>query len=173
MLDRKVVIDIDGYLEPNATAIVERHDAFRHWKDRIEHFEGSYDNFTKGYDKFGFNVNSNGDVVYNEWAPNAKEAYLIGDFSEQSSLITLRVTVLIGCLDDWNRTSHPMKKDQFGVWNITVPAKSGVCAIPHDSKLKVGWHCIPELVLVSYYHFDSRFPWYYPQENVSSVYPPG
>jgi hypothetical protein len=31
-----------------------------------------------------------------------------------------------------------MKKDQFGVWEITVPPKSpGVCAIPHDSKLKV------------------------------------
>jgi hypothetical protein len=31
-----------------------------------------------------------------------------------------------------------MKKDQFGIWDITIPAKSpGVCAIPHDSKLKV------------------------------------
>ena len=40
--------------------------------------------------------------------------------------------------DEWNRTSHPMKKDSFGVWEITVPPKSpGVCAIPHDSKIKV------------------------------------
>lgn len=39
--------------------------------------------------------------------------------------------------DNWNRTSHPMKQDQFGVWDITVPANSpGVSAIPHDSKLK-------------------------------------
>lgn len=30
-----------------------------------------------------------------------------------------------------------MKQDQFGVWDITVPANSpGVFAIPHDSKLK-------------------------------------
>jgi len=31
-----------------------------------------------------------------------------------------------------------MKKDQYGVWEITLPPKSpGVCAIPHNSKLKV------------------------------------
>lgn len=31
-----------------------------------------------------------------------------------------------------------MKKDSFGVWEITIPPTStGVCAIPHDSKLKV------------------------------------
>lgn len=31
-----------------------------------------------------------------------------------------------------------MKKDQYGVWEITIPPKSpGVCAIPHDSMLKV------------------------------------
>jgi hypothetical protein len=31
-----------------------------------------------------------------------------------------------------------MKKDQYGVWEIILPPKSpGVCAIPHDSMLKV------------------------------------
>lgn len=35
----------------------------------------------QGYEKFGFNVRSNGDIVYREWAPNAAEAYLVGDFS--------------------------------------------------------------------------------------------
>jgi hypothetical protein len=31
-----------------------------------------------------------------------------------------------------------MKKDSFGVWEITIPPIShGVCAIPHDSKIKV------------------------------------
>lgn len=36
----------------------------------------------QGFDKFGFNVLSNGDILYREWAPNALEAYLIGEFSE-------------------------------------------------------------------------------------------
>lgn len=37
---------------------------------------------TQGYEKFGFNINDNGDITYREWAPNAVEAHLIGDFSE-------------------------------------------------------------------------------------------
>ena len=31
-----------------------------------------------------------------------------------------------------------MKKDQYGVWEITIPPQDGQCAIPHDSKIKVG-----------------------------------
>lgn len=43
--------------------------------------------------------------------------------------------------DEWNRQSHPMKRDDFGVWEVTVPPlPSGVCAIPHDTKVKVGMH---------------------------------
>ncbi|RDB20124.1 1,4-alpha-glucan-branching enzyme [Hypsizygus marmoreus] len=119
-LDPKVVTELDGYLEPNVPAIVHRHDLFRQWKDTIEQHEGGYENFTKGYLKFGINVAPSGEVVYREWAPNAVEANLIGDFN------------------DWSRTSHPMKKDPFGVWEITLPPTSpGVCAIPHDSKLKI------------------------------------
>ncbi|KAJ7653473.1 glycoside hydrolase family 13 protein [Mycena rosella] len=82
-LDPKIVLKLDGYLEPNVPAIVHRHDVFRKWKDTIDQYEGGYDNFTKGYLKFGLNVGPSGEVVYREWAPNAIEAYLIGDFSEQ------------------------------------------------------------------------------------------
>jgi 1,4-alpha-glucan branching enzyme len=35
----------------------------------------------QGFDKFGFNVDGNNTITYREWAPNAKEAFLIGDFS--------------------------------------------------------------------------------------------
>lgn len=31
-----------------------------------------------------------------------------------------------------------MKKNEFGVWEIVVPAKDGQPAIPHKSKIKVG-----------------------------------
>lgn len=30
-----------------------------------------------------------------------------------------------------------MTKDRFGVWEVTLPSKNGVPAIPHNSKLKV------------------------------------
>lgn len=118
-LDPKAVLEVDGYLEPNVPAIVHRHDLFRQWKDKIEQHEGGYEGFSTGYNKFGLILQANGDVVYREWAPNATEAYLIGDFN------------------NWNRISHPMKKDNYGVWEITVPAKDDACAIPHDSKLKI------------------------------------
>jgi hypothetical protein len=41
-------------------------------------------------------------------------------------------------LDDWNRDSHPMKKNQFGVFELVLPAKDGQPAIGHNSKVKVG-----------------------------------
>ncbi|KAF9464887.1 glycoside hydrolase family 13 protein [Collybia nuda] len=119
-LNPKAILELDGYLEPNVPAIIHRHNIFRQWKNTIEQHEGGYDKFTQGYRRFGFNVASNGQMVYREWAPNAVEAYLIGDFNE------------------WNRTSHPMKKDSFGVWELTIPPiAAGGCAIPHDSKLKI------------------------------------
>lgn len=35
----------------------------------------------QGYETFGLSVQSNGDIIYREWAPNAVEASLVGDFS--------------------------------------------------------------------------------------------
>ncbi|KIL70248.1 glycoside hydrolase family 13 protein [Amanita muscaria Koide BX008] len=119
-LEEKTVLDVDGWLKPNVPAILHRYDLYRRWKDTIETQEGGYENFTKGYLRFGLNVNDSGEITYREWAPNAQEAYLIGDFNE------------------WNRTSHPMIKDQYGIWTIVLPPVGpGVCAIPHDSKIKI------------------------------------
>jgi 1,4-alpha-glucan branching enzyme len=39
--------------------------------------------------------------------------------------------------DNWDRKAHPMKVNDFGVWEITLPAKNGVPVIPHESKVKV------------------------------------
>ena len=41
-------------------------------------------------------------------------------------------------LDNWNRDSHEMKKNEYGVFEITLPQQNGKPAIPHDSKIKVG-----------------------------------
>ncbi|KAF8737953.1 hypothetical protein AX14_012132 [Amanita brunnescens Koide BX004] len=119
-LDEQTVLDADPWLRENVPAIIHRHDLYRAWKDKIDQLEGGYENFTKGYLKFGLNVDETGQVTYREWAPNAQQAVLIGDFNE------------------WNRSSHPMIKDDFGVWSIVVPpVKPGICAIPHDSKIKI------------------------------------
>jgi 1,4-alpha-glucan branching enzyme len=82
------ILKLDGYLEPFIPAITSRHAQFQEWKKSIERSEGGLEPFSKGYNKFGFNVRDDGTVVYREWAPNAKEAVLIGDFSEQPSSIS-------------------------------------------------------------------------------------
>lgn len=87
-LDPKAILAVDPWLEHNVDHIVHRHDLFRKWKDTIDEIEGGYDKFTKGYEKFGLNVGPDGSVTYREWAPNAKEAVLIGDFSESMSRST-------------------------------------------------------------------------------------
>ena len=84
-LDPEIILGLDGYLRPDIPNLLRRHEKFRKWKDVIEEHEGGYDQFTKGYLKFGFNVGENGGVVYREWAPNAREAYLVGEFSKYGS----------------------------------------------------------------------------------------
>ncbi|KAJ3372781.1 alpha-1,4-glucan branching enzyme, partial [Kappamyces sp. JEL0680] len=82
---------------------------------KIDEFEGGMDAFTQGYKRLGFNTLANGQITYREWAPNATKAWLIGDFN------------------DWNRESHEMEKNEFGVWSIQLAKET----IPHNSKVKI------------------------------------
>lgn len=80
-LDHDTVLAVDGWLKDQVPAILHRHDLFRKWKDTIVKAEGGYDSFSKGYTKFGLNLQPDNSVIYREWAPNAKEAVFIGEFS--------------------------------------------------------------------------------------------
>lgn len=75
--------------------------------------------FSRGYEHYGFTFSENGDITYREWAPNAQQAFLIGDFN------------------NWNREATPMKKNEYGVWELRLPARDGVPAISHNTKLKI------------------------------------
>ncbi|OCL07830.1 glycoside hydrolase family 13 protein [Glonium stellatum] len=116
------IVQLDPWLSPFKDALRSRYTKAQQWIKTINETEGGMEKFTKGFEKFGFNVKENGDVVYREWAPNALRAYLIGDFN------------------NWDRDATPMKKDNFGVWEVTVPGKDGQTTIPHDSKIKVLLH---------------------------------
>lgn len=67
----------------------------------------------------GFTFGPNGDITYREWAPNAIEASLIGDFN------------------NWDRGATPMQPNNFGVWQVVVPGNNGTPSIPHNSKIKI------------------------------------
>lgn len=114
------VISLDPWLEPFAPALKQRYSVYKKWSDSIAASEGGLVKFSEGYRNFGFQIDAAQNVTYREWAPGASSASLIGDFN------------------GWNRESHPMTKDQFGVWSIRIPAaQSGQCAIPHESKIKI------------------------------------
>lgn len=86
---------------------------------KIDETEGGLTRFSKGFEKFGFNVDAQNNIHYREWAPNAQQAFLTGDFN------------------GWNRDSHVMTKDAFGSFAIDLPAVDGQPAIPHNSKVKI------------------------------------
>ena len=75
------VIQLDPWLEPFKDALKKRYSHAQQWIKTINDHEGGLDKFSKGFLRYGFNVQENGDIVYREWAPNATQAFLIGDFS--------------------------------------------------------------------------------------------
>lgn len=113
------VVHLDPWLGPWKDEIRHRYNIAKGWIDKFNKCEGGLDQFSKSYEKYGIHMQPNGDIVYREWAPNAFTAALIGDFN------------------NWNRESHHMKKNPFGVWEITLPAVHGNPAIPHGSKIKI------------------------------------
>ena len=124
----KGAVDFDPWLTPFAQVLSERRNLADKWVHDLTHAtpDGSYQSLVKftrdSYLSYGFHADARTkEIRYKEWAPNARQAFLIGDFN------------------GWNETSHELKhKDEFGNFSITVPPTSaGDFAIPHDSKIKV------------------------------------
>jgi 1,4-alpha-glucan branching enzyme len=113
------VVDLDPWLAPWKDEFKRRYALTQSWIKKLNETEGGLEKFSRGYEIFGFHVLANNDIVYREWAPFALRAYLIGDFN------------------NWNRDSHTMVKNNFGVFEIIIPNVNGQPAIHHDSKVKL------------------------------------
>ncbi|KAI1622105.1 1,4-alpha-glucan-branching enzyme [Exophiala viscosa] len=113
------VIQLDPWLEPYRDALKHRFSKAQQWIKTINETEGGLEKFSRGYETFGFTFSTDGDIVYREWAPNAEQAFLVGEFN------------------NWNRDSHPMKKNSYGVWELYLPAQNGVPVIQHNTKIKL------------------------------------
>ena len=76
------IVKNDPYLEPYENAIRGRHD---HAKWKIDQLTGngkrSLSDFASGADYFGLHKIKRG-WVFREWAPNATDIYLVGDFND-------------------------------------------------------------------------------------------
>ncbi|KAI8905871.1 glycoside hydrolase superfamily [Gorgonomyces haynaldii] len=115
--DKTVILKDDPYLEPYSHIIQARLDHLQSKLDWIE-TQGGLDRFSRSYQQMGFSVDDH-KIVYREWAPGAQEAFLVGDFNH------------------WDRNSHKMTRDQYGVFSIELPHLNGKPQIPHDTKIKI------------------------------------
>ncbi|XP_048581056.1 1,4-alpha-glucan-branching enzyme isoform X3 [Nematostella vectensis] len=141
----------DPYIQPYVQEIERRYKCFKSIKTDIQNHEGGLEPFSRGYEKFGINRTASGGQVYREWAPGAHGLFLIGDFN------------------GWNRTSHPCKRNEYGVWELEIPClDNGSLSIPHGSKVKVG------IQLQSGEIVDRISPWIRyaapPQDETNTVY---
>ena len=111
----------DGWLEPYEDAIRGRHD-HAVWKlnDLTQNGKMKLSEFADGYLYFGLHKLEKGWVL-REWAPNATEIYVIGDFN------------------DWQENpKYKMKALKYGNWELKLTDKQ----MKHGDlfKLKVKWN---------------------------------
>ncbi len=76
------IVASDSYLEPYEDAIRGRHDHVK-WKvDQLtQHGKMTLSDFATGYDYYGLHKDGR-NWVFREWAPNATDIYLVGDFND-------------------------------------------------------------------------------------------
>lgn len=109
------ILRIDPYLKPFKADLELRLTNYEDTKKKLLGNRRSLTYFANGHLYFGFHKKKSG-WYYREWAPNATEIALIGDFN------------------GWDRTSHKLKQLQNGVWEIFIP---GAGTIAHGSKIKI------------------------------------
>jgi 1,4-alpha-glucan branching enzyme len=119
MTKKLALLANDPWLEPYADAITARLRRFQDELTSIKKSSKSLYDFAGQHHFFGFHYNAKkNEWVYREWAPNASELYLIGDFNE------------------WDRTSHPLQKTDNGVWEITIKNNKNI-SLNHADRVKV------------------------------------
>lgn len=106
------ILDYDPYLEPFKEDLSLRLFEFARTKKRLLGTDGSLVDFANGYKYFGFQQESKY-WTFREWAPNAKRAWLVGDFN------------------NWEN-NFELKQAYGGTWEISIPGM-----LPVGSKVKV------------------------------------
>ena len=107
------ILKIDPFLRPFSSDIELRMNRYKEVRYMLVEDNNSLASFANGHLYYGFHPTENG-WVYREWAPNAQEISLIGDFN------------------DWNEESHKLKKLPNGNWELIVKGK-----LPHQSRVRL------------------------------------
>ncbi|HVX87014.1 MAG TPA: alpha-amylase family glycosyl hydrolase [Phycisphaerae bacterium] len=116
---------LDPWLEPYAAHLRNRYLHYKHFRAVLEQHGGVSGEMTTGHKYFGLNRGERDGktgVWYREWAPAAKGMALIGDFN------------------GWNRESHKLERDQWGVWQLFLADDEAQHRLVHGSRIKVHVH---------------------------------
>ncbi|CAF0754152.1 unnamed protein product [Didymodactylos carnosus] len=115
------LLKLDPYLAPYQREIKRRYHVFETMLKTLDAEEGGLEQFTLGYTHFGIHVDcTNNDIKVKEWVPAARAVFIRGDFN------------------GWQEKQYPLRRNEFGVWEITIPALSdGSTAIKHNSAIKL------------------------------------
>ena len=119
--ERIGLVKNDSWLEPYEPAIVGRHEhALYKLNELTNNGKQSLSDFASGYLYFGLHHTDKG-WVFREWAPNAIEMYLVGDFNSWTEL-----------------APYQLKPKKNGVWEINLPDR----AMKHGDlyKLRIHWN---------------------------------
>ena len=95
------ILELNPQLKPFEGDIELRMARYRETKQRILAEGQTLEQFANAHHYFGIH-HFDGKWVYREWAPSAYQLYLMGDFNQ------------------WNQTSHPLKKLDNGVWELEL-----------------------------------------------------
>ena len=101
------LLQIDPYLKDYEKDINLRMDSYKRKRQELLKACSGISAFANGYKYFGFHRTKTG-WVYREWAPSAEQMYLTGDFN------------------DWNLTSHPLKKLENGIFEIELKGRNAL-----------------------------------------------
>ena len=95
------IFEYNPQLMPFSGDIDLRMHLYHHTKWRLLQGKGTLSEFANGHQYFGFH-HVDGGWVYREWAPNAYQLYLTGEFN------------------GWHWLDHPMTKLENGVWELKL-----------------------------------------------------
>ena len=101
------IFEYNPQLKPYAGDIDLRMFLYRATKKRLIPHVETLNEFANGHEYYGIHRTKDG-WVYREWAPSAYQLYLEGDFN------------------NWNQTSHPLKKLDNGNWELELKGEDAL-----------------------------------------------
>ena len=101
------ILELNPQLQDFSGDIDLRMSAYNDTKKRILPNGGTLNEFSNAHEYFGIH-HVDGGWVYREWAPEAHQLYLEGEFN------------------NWDQTSHPLTKIENGVWELKLKGEKAL-----------------------------------------------